>query len=159
MQLIDEAEFDSINRSPQASKPNAQICDVEKCENVTNENIYPIFPSFYWCDDVLTIPIFCHISISCFFLFIAGSLMEGINLLVSSGTASAIAGDRLCMVKRKTARDDTKVWLFYFLTNWDHWQTSTNMSTMKWFPSKNSHNIFFLFSFQRLFQSLYQFGS
>ena len=38
------------------------------------------------------------------------SLLEGVNLLVSSGTASAIAGDRLCMVKRKTARkDDTKV--------------------------------------------------
>ena len=36
--------------------------------------------------------------------------MEGVNLLVSSGTASAIAADRLCMVKRKTARkDDTKV--------------------------------------------------
>ena len=38
------------------------------------------------------------------------SVMEGVNLLVSSGTASAIAADRLCMVKRKTARkDDTKV--------------------------------------------------
>ncbi len=38
------------------------------------------------------------------------SLLEGVNLLVSSGTASAIAGDRLCMVRRKTARqDDTKV--------------------------------------------------
>ena len=38
------------------------------------------------------------------------SLLEGVNLLVSSGTASAIAGDRLRLVKRKTARqDDTKV--------------------------------------------------
>lgn len=37
------------------------------------------------------------------------SMLEGVNLLVSSGTASAIAGDRLCLVKRKTARDDTKV--------------------------------------------------
>ena len=44
-----------------------------------------------------------------FFPLFFASLMEGINLLVSSGTASAIAGDRLCMVKRKTARDDTKV--------------------------------------------------
>jgi hypothetical protein len=32
------------------------------------------------------------------------SLLEGVNLLVSSGTASAIAVDRLSMVKRKTAR-------------------------------------------------------
>ena len=41
--------------------------------------------------------------------------MEGVNLLVSSGTASAIAADRLCMVKRKTARkDDTKVQLLFF---------------------------------------------
>ena len=38
------------------------------------------------------------------------SLMEGVNLLVSSGTASAIAGDRLVQVKRKTARQqDTSV--------------------------------------------------
>ena len=44
--------------------------------------------------------------------------MEGVNLLVSSGTASAIAADRLCMVKRKTARkDDTKVQLHTFLLN------------------------------------------
>ena len=40
------------------------------------------------------------------------SLLEGVNLLVSSGTASAIAGDRLRLVKRKTARqDDTKVFI------------------------------------------------
>ena len=38
------------------------------------------------------------------------SLLEGVNLLVSSGTASAIATDRLCLVRRKTARrDDLKV--------------------------------------------------
>ena len=43
------------------------------------------------------------------------SLLEGVNLLVSSGTASAIAGDRLRLVKRKTARqDDTKVWCIKF---------------------------------------------
>ena len=43
------------------------------------------------------------------------SLLEGINLLVSAGTASAIAMDRLCMVKRKTARsDDTKVSTYYY---------------------------------------------
>ena len=37
-------------------------------------------------------------------------VLEGTNLLVSSGTASAIAGDRLCLVTRKTARhNDTKV--------------------------------------------------
>ena len=43
-------------------------------------------------------------------LLFASSLLEGVNLLVSSGTASAIAGDRLAMVRRKTARqDDTKV--------------------------------------------------
>ena len=48
----------------------------------------------------------------CTFFF---SVMEGVNLLVSSGTASAIAADRLCMVKRKTARkDDTKVQLLFF---------------------------------------------
>ena len=36
--------------------------------------------------------------------------MEGVNLLVSSGTASAIAGDRMIQVKRKTARQkDTTV--------------------------------------------------
>ena len=36
--------------------------------------------------------------------------LEGVNLLVSSGTASAIAADRLCLVTRKTARhNDTKV--------------------------------------------------
>jgi len=32
------------------------------------------------------------------------NLLEGVNLLVSSGTASAIAGDRLFLVRRKTAR-------------------------------------------------------
>ena len=44
------------------------------------------------------------------FFSIYSSLLEGVNLFVSSGTASAIAGDRLCLVTRKTARhNDTKV--------------------------------------------------
>ena len=46
------------------------------------------------------------------YMFSFFSLLEGVNLLVSSGTASAIAGDRLRLVKRKTARqDDTKVFI------------------------------------------------
>ena len=49
------------------------------------------------------------------YIFSIFSLLEGVNLLVSSGTASAIAGDRLRLVKRKTARqDDTKVWCIKF---------------------------------------------
>ena len=45
---------------------------------------------------------------------IVSSLLEGVNLLVSSGTASAIAGDRLLVVKRKTARQsDPNVSLLY----------------------------------------------
>ena len=62
--------------------------------------VHPVFPQ-------LAIELRIQISHSLFLFF---SLLEGVNLLVSSGTASAIAGDRLRLVKRKTARqDDTKV--------------------------------------------------
>ena len=64
--------------------------------------VHPVFPQ-------LAIELRIQISHSLFLFF---SLLEGVNLLVSSGTASAIAGDRLRLVKRKTARqDDTKVFI------------------------------------------------
>ena len=55
---------------------------------------------------------YVDLKIEIFHWFFFFSLLEGVNLLVSSGTASAIAGDRLRLVKRKTARqDDTKVYI------------------------------------------------
>ena len=76
------------------------------------------------------------------FLFSIFSLLEGVNLLVSSGTASAIAGDRLRLVKRKTARqDDTKVWCI-IISVWS-WNFKDGGSLKASFLAKNQHATIF----------------